>query len=378
LTDGVRHVDVLAGPAERQVRALLRKYAAEAKAVVVVACLLLGTLEAPGPAAVAAMLALAGWTALIAPRLSRAPRPWLLAADIALLTLAALTQQWTVPDRASADSTGWILAALTVTSVTLQWCTGATAGAAGVAAFAGAYAAGAYWAVGGAETGRLSMLLWLIPQAALSRLAAWFLLAAARQADALAAVRESERVAAAVNAARRADERRHQALLHDTVAATLLMVGVGAVPERSGWLAAQAARDLRVLQGPAPAAPANLADLLRAAIADSPVRIEHGPFPAIRLPAPIAQAIAGAVHEALTNVRRHAGVPVAHLSVKLDPVRVIIADAGRGFVPGAGEQDHRRGVAHSIVGRLADAGGRASIASAPGAGTVVTLEWTDG
>jgi len=55
-------------------------------------------------------------------------------------------------------------------------------------------------------------------------------------------------------------------------------------------------------------------------------------------------------------------------------VRVDIVDTGCGFDADR-VSTHRRGVAGSIVARMAAVGGRATVRSAPGAGTVVQLEW---
>ena len=81
----------------------------------------------------------------------------------------------------------------------------------------------------------------------------------ARQADAIvAAGLETERQIRAEDA-RRADEREQHRQLHDTVLSTLTMVAAGAFAGPSTALTAQAARDLRVLQG-LEGAPAGRAD----------------------------------------------------------------------------------------------------------------------
>lgn len=361
-------------------RTLLVRYAAWVRATVCVACLVLGSLVVPAGrmadqrwVTIPAMLALAAWNALAVRRATRA----VIAADTALLCLAAVTQQWTVPDWAAADSTGWILAVLTVAGVTLQWFTRPWTGALGVAAFLAAYLTGAFWAVGAAELDRIFMLLWLVPQALLSRICVELLLAAARRADAVDAEQQAARIAAAVNAARRADEREQQALLHDTVAATLLMVGVGAVEEPSGWLAEQAGRDLKVLDHAAAPPPDDLAELLRQEISRSTVRVTHDHLPELLLQPDRAAAIAGSVREALTNVRRHSGTDEASLTVGTSPLRITIADRGRGFTPPASPSPYRRGITGSIRARVEAAGGRADVTSEPGRGTVVALEWPD-
>ena len=370
---------VATGPVGSKVSVLMRRYAVIARAVVAGGCLGLGLLVVPGAhplPAVLAMLGLIGWLVLHATRTVARPATWLTVADVVLLGLAAATQRWTVPAAASAASTGWVLAALTVTVVAVQWYTPLWVGVLAAAALVAAYLAGAWYAVGPAETHRLTMLLWLIPQAALSRLCSSALLSAARRCDALLAERQNERIATAVGAARRADERDQQALLHDTVAATLLMVGVGAVAGRRPWLSEHAAHDLLVLQRAAPPVPTDLAELLTVEIQRSPVTVQHRALPAVRMSVVLSAAVAGSVREALTNVARHAGVDRATLEVVTDPPGLVITDEGQGFDATA-VPAHRRGITLSIRNRMAAAGGRALVHSTPGQGTVVRLEWPD-
>jgi signal transduction histidine kinase len=97
--------------------------------------------------------------------------------------------------------------------------------------------------------------------------------------------------------------------------------------------------------------------------------------PALAVPAPAAAAVAHAVREALVNVLLHAGTSLAWVEVSLaGDVLVRVRDAGAGFDPSWRDRS-RLGVRRSIIERLADAGGEASIRSAPGAGTVVSLRW---
>jgi signal transduction histidine kinase len=206
----------------------------------------------------------------------------------------------------------------------------------------------------------------------------------ARQADTIvAASLETERQIRAEEA-RRADERAQHRQLHDTVLSTLTMVAAGAFAEPSPALTAQAARDLRVLQGleGAPAVPGGSAPLtdLRpkleraaASIHDLAVRLKLVP---VTLPSPIADQLVACVGEALRNVERHAGTGQAEVTVTGGAgwAVVKITDRGRGFDPAA-TPPSRRGIRESITGRMLAAGGQAAIASRPGAGTTVTVSW---
>jgi hypothetical protein len=365
-------------PAETELDVLARRYSVLTRGTVATGCLLLGLVVVPGSRlglAAWGMVALLAWIAGYTALLLRSSYAWLVACDVALVGLAALGQQWTVPAAAAADGTSWVLAVVTITVVALQWHTEAWAGAVAMVLLVAAYVAGAWLAVGVTEMHRLPLVFWAVWAGILSRLCERVLLSAGRRADALLVEREQHRRALAVSAARRADEREQQALLHDTAAATLLMVGLGTVPGPSSWLSDQADRDLLVVQGRVgPAVPSDLVDLLSAEMSRSPVVVRHAAAPRVALPARVAEAIAGSVREALQNVARHAGVDQATLSVTSDPLQVEIFDAGCGFDPER-VPAHRRGVAESIVARMAAVGGRATVRSAPGQGTLVRLEW---
>jgi signal transduction histidine kinase len=90
---------------------------------------------------------------------------------------------------------------------------------------------------------------------------------------------------------------------------------------------------------------------------------------------PAANAVLGAVREALTNAARHAGVRRVSVFAEVtdDEVLVLVRDRGRGFDPSVHSGADRRGIAGSIVGRMAQHGGTAAIRSAPGEGTEVEL-----
>ncbi len=206
----------------------------------------------------------------------------------------------------------------------------------------------------------------------------------ARQADAIvAASLETERRIRSEEA-RRADEREQHRQLHDTVLSTLTMVAAGAFAEPSPALTAQAARDLSVLQGlaGAPAAAGGRAplteltpELERVAASTEALTVLLKLTP-VTLPSPVVDHVAACVSEALRNVERHAGTDQAEVVVTGGAgwAAVEITDHGRGFDLAA-TPPSRRGIRESITGRMLAAGGRAAIASRPGAGTTVTVSW---
>ena len=78
--------------------------------------------------------------------------------------------------------------------------------------------------------------------------------------------------------------------------------------------------------------------------------------------------------EAMTNAAKFAGVDEidVYAEVTDDAVSVFVHDRGAGFDRAAVPAD-RKGLKESIEGRLARAGGRATVTSSPGAGTEVEL-----
>ena len=95
----------------------------------------------------------------------------------------------------------------------------------------------------------------------------------------------------------------------------------------------------------------------------------------IALPQHVLDAFLFSISESLENVRRHAGVTTAHVTVTEGPTKVtaMITDAGRGFLPDE-VSEQRLGIKESVIGRLAEVGGAAKVFSSPGAGTTVLLE----
>ncbi|MCO6010331.1 DUF5931 domain-containing protein [Actinoallomurus purpureus] len=183
-----------------------------------------------------------------------------------------------------------------------------------------------------------------------------------------------------------AERRRIARDIHDSVLQVLALVSVrgrelGGEAAELGRLAGEQETALRSLialpPSPAPDGRLDVRTLLEPLAGD---RITVScPAHEVLLPDPAARALAAATGEALDNVRRHAG-PDARAWVLLDDegevVAVSVRDDGVGFEAGRlvrAAEAGRLGVAQSIVGRIRELGGEASLTSAPGRGTEVEL-----
>ncbi len=322
------------------------------------------------------LIALCAWSTLFAWRVWRfGLTPVVVLADAAVIAALAAMQQHLVPVALIIASTTWMLplacTSIYIMQITLRpWL-----------ALPGAVVVFVAYALGSAHATNAWLLL---AETAVAAGLVGIIRAGARQADTVvAAGLETERRVRAEEA-RRADEREQHRQLHDTVLSTLTMIAAGAVPEPSKALAAQASRDLDVLQGlaNAPAIQAGLAplteltpELKRAAAStdDLSVRLKLAP---VTLPSPVTDQLVACVGEALRNVERHAGTGHADVTVTGGAgwAVVKIIDRGAGFDPAA-TRPSRRGIRDSITARMLAAGGRAVIASRPGAGTTVTVSW---
>lgn len=215
---------------------------------------------------------------------------------------------------------------------------------------------------------------------------------AGRAADRAVAGQTSAYIDAAVQAGVRADQLDQQRRLHDTVLATMAVVGTGAIPQTSQALRTRAAADVtvvdQILTGTSPetengAPTARLDVALRAvSLAPRPGLPPLRPLleaPPIALPRHVVNGIGECVAEALTNVARHSGTTSAIVRAYREDAGVVVevSDDGRG-VDNRAIPPHRRGVRGSIAGRMQDLGGEASIVSTVGQGTRVILRWADG
>ncbi|WP_262284647.1 sensor histidine kinase [Micromonospora sp. MA102] len=304
----------------------------------------------------------------------------LVAGDVALTTVAGLAIPWLVAPEVLPGEGSWMAVLASTTVINAQ----ATAPArwsipAGLLVTAG-YATGASLA-GNPVEARAHAGTLLVQTGCTAVMTAVMRRRIGRADAAFADYQRLSREALVGRAAREA-ERRQNRDLHDTVLATLTMVGLGAVPGPSAALRERCAADLRTLTALAdaratPAGAVALDERLRTVLARLPELAVDATLAPCRVPATIAAALADSAAAALANVVRHA--PGAATTLRLtgdaEAVVVEVADDGPGFDPAA-VPAHRYGLRESIHGRMASVGGRAVVTSAPGAGTRIRLEWS--
>lgn len=216
---------------------------------------------------------------------------------------------------------------------------------------------------------------------------------AGREQDAAAL---EAQVAAAEQAALETLERqrtRYHAFTHDDVLATLLAASQDGeypsdVTRRSAQRTLEKLDQFRLdLPVPTYLTAAELDAHLRATATSigvplhSTLASEGAPEP--HIPLEVADALTEALSEAMRNSVRHSahpdGRPVerfAYATFDAATIEIVMHDDGRGFNPNRVSID-RLGVRLSILQRVnSQAGGEATIRSAKGAGTTVTLRWT--
>jgi signal transduction histidine kinase len=181
----------------------------------------------------------------------------------------------------------------------------------------------------------------------------------------------------------RAEERADIAAhMHDSVLQTLALIQRRAEdPQAVVQLARAQERDLRswLFEGRAPgdADASSFAEGVRQIQRD--VEARHGvPVEVVTVAdCPLDEhlsALLAAAGEATVNAAKWSGAAVISVFAEVEPdmVNVAVRDRGKGFDPAAVPGD-RKGVAESIRGRMSRHGGEATVQSAPGEGTKVTL-----
>jgi anti-sigma regulatory factor (Ser/Thr protein kinase) len=316
-----------------------------------------------------------GWGVLRLFQRRRPPTPLLLVLDTVVVCVVGLTQPLTSTPSAVLTQTGFGLNTCNPASLTFAWRPRRGMAAALCALVIVSYLIGASM-VDGIGPPWSTPAFYLLPiQAAVSRALLELVIPAARSADRAAAARRSTAVALEVATARRAAEREHWAVLHDTAASTLLMVGEGVPPSADERIRRQARRDLRTLgaSGDFSDGTSRLADDLQRVVGDSALRVDLRITGAPQAPETVALATARAVGEALTNVERHSGVDAATVAARTveGGFEVAISDEGAGF----SSKETGRGLSESVIARMERVGGNVDISSTPGHGTVVVLRW---
>lgn len=362
------------GSSDRALSRLASQYAIALRAGSAVIYLVVGPLAATASVRLAwltaVLLALLAWSVVFAVVVFRHGLSWrVAAADLMVVMALVSAQRHVVPAGLIRDGTTWVLPLASTSVYILQLALPPMLGIPAAGLVTAVYAASAPEARGA----------WiLLLQAVITSGLMTLVRRGGRRADALIGVALRAEQETKAQAARRADQREAYRQIHDTILSTLIMVASGAFTGPSRTLSTQACRDLEVLDGPVGArqAAGGLCDQLRK-LADEAVGVVVGlDCDAPEVPAPAASQIIASVAEALRNVARHAGVQEAEVTAYGGEgwVVVTVRDRGRGFDPGHVPM-HRRGLGESIVGRMSVAGGHATVDSAPGRGTTVTLRW---
>ena len=208
-----------------------------------------------------------------------------------------------------------------------------------------------------------------------------------RLAEASDASGAQQRAQAVELAARQASTRaQHEAnsFIHDHILSALIAVANG-LPDRAA-LRASARQALDSLStGTAVAGPVTARTLLndvagRVGSMAGDIRTDVLLSREHEIPPEVAQAITEAMLEAVRNSLRHAGsddVPVTRrvtLTSDACGISIEVSDNGCGFDPAVAGRG-RHGVSGSIIARMQDVGGRATVDSVPGGGACVTLRW---
>jgi len=178
----------------------------------------------------------------------------------------------------------------------------------------------------------------------------------------------------------RSEERSNVAAhLHDSVLQTLAMIQRTGSHQDVLTLARRQERELRTWLYGKPAVPGE--ETVRAAIERVAARLED----LHRIPVEVVivgdanvdepvGALVQAVGEAINNAGLHSHSPAISVFIEVEPeaITAFVRDEGKGFDPES-VPDDRRGIADSIVGRMARFGGTVGVTSQVGAGTEVKI-----
>ncbi|QHC59494.1 ATP-binding protein [Rathayibacter sp. VKM Ac-2760] len=181
------------------------------------------------------------------------------------------------------------------------------------------------------------------------------------------------------------------ALVHDNVLATLLAAATAESPAERALVSSMARQTLAVLlpddeselavgEVPLELLERQLAHAASTFVADCEVVVDPAADPrTTTMPRPVAEAVLGAVWQALTNSVQHAGPSdsvrrTVRGRIAACSIEVVVEDDGRGFLL-ADVPRERLGIRLSIVERVHRAEGSARVDTVPGEGTRVVVAW---
>lgn len=181
-------------------------------------------------------------------------------------------------------------------------------------------------------------------------------------------------------------------IVHDSVLTTLISASRAYTPEAKALAATMASNAIGHLREAALVSPddgtmtrlSSVVDRIgdAAAALASPFEFRVKSVGTRSMPVQAAEALYSAAVQAMVNSLQHAGEEgitrwVAVRGIPPGGIEVVVGDTGSGFaldeVP-----SERLGVRVSIIERIANAGGRAIIQSAPGEGTIISIRWPHG
>ena len=210
-----------------------------------------------------------------------------------------------------------------------------------------------------------------------------WLLRLAETSDASGAQQRAQAVELAARQASTRAQHEANSFIHDHILSALIAVANG-LPDRAA-LRGSARQALDSLSAEtAVASPVATRTLLndvagRVGVMAGDIRTDVVLSREHEIPPEVAQAITEATLEAVRNSLHHAGDDAAvtrtvTLTSDACGISIEVSDNGCGFDPAVAGRG-RHGVSGSIIARMQDVGGRATVDSAPGEGACVTLRW---
>ena len=211
-----------------------------------------------------------------------------------------------------------------------------------------------------------------------------WLLRLAETSDASGAQQRAQAVELAARQASTRAQHEANSFIHDHILSALIAVANG-LPDRAA-LRGSARQALDSLSaGMAVVSPVTARTLLndvagRVGVMAGDIRTDVVLTREHEIPPEVAQAITEATLEAVRNSLRHAGNKDTSVTRRVTltsdacGISIEVSDNGCGFDPAVAGRG-RHGVSGSIVARMQDVGGRATVDSAPGEGACVTLRW---